>query len=126
LSPEFLLSVSLYMVADARRRGYKHLLESFWDEAQSFNLPLPQEDPVSAASFCEARLKLKPELFSDLLTEVWKMQRASFDDSCRWHGKRVFAVDGSKINLNRSFYLGRHFHYPPGGRSCTGTPILSA
>jgi len=109
-----MLSILLYMVADARRRGYAHLLESFWDEARSLGLELPKNEPVSAASFCDARQKLKPELFTTLMMDVWQMQRRAFDESCRWRGRRVFAVDGTKITLERSLDLGCQFHYPVG------------
>lgn len=51
------------------------MLENFWDEARSHGLPLPQENAVSAASFCEARHKIKTELFCKLLHHVWKLLR---------------------------------------------------
>lgn len=102
------------MIADSSRRGYRLLLENFWDEARSLGLPLPQEDPVSAASFCEARHKIKTDLFRKLLQHVWKLLGRDFDDAIRWHGRKVFAVDGTKINLQRHEDLTREFGVPEG------------
>ncbi len=102
------------MVADGNRRGYSHLLEGFWDEAQSFGLPLPTEEPVAAASFCTARPKITSELLRHMLHEL---ATNAFEDSTaehRWHGRRVFAVDGAKINLQRSPDLHSHFGTPSG------------
>jgi len=103
------------MVADGNRRGYEHLLDAFWDEARSYGLPLPSQTPVSAASFCTARPKLTPRLFRHMLHEL---AEHAFEDGARvprrWHGKRVFAVDGTKINLQRSHDLHRFFGTPQG------------
>ena len=66
------------MVADSNRRGYQHLLEGFWDEARSYGLQLPTEEPVSAASFCTARHKITPDLLRHMLHEV---ASSSFDAS---------------------------------------------
>ena len=38
----------LFMVADGNRRGYRHLLRAFWDEAKAHGLPLPTDEPISA------------------------------------------------------------------------------
>jgi len=102
------------MIADGNRRGYGLLLENFWDEARSHGLPLPQQDAVSAASFCEARHKIKTDLFCKLLHHVWKLLGQDFANTARWHGRRVFAVDGSKINLQRHEDLAREFAVPEG------------
>ena len=103
------------MVADSNRRGYQHLLEGFWDEARSYDLELPTEEPVSAASFCTARHKITPDLLRHMLHEV---ASASFDAtsgaSLRWFGRRVFAVDGTKVNLQRSPDLEVAFGVPDG------------
>jgi hypothetical protein len=103
------------MVGDANRRGYRHLLEDFWDDARVHGLPLPCEHPISAASFCDARPKITPELLEHVLHEL--ADRAFGARSIcrqRWHGRRVFAADGSKINLRRSFELRRAFGAPHG------------
>lgn len=113
LSPELLVTLLLYMVGDANRRGYRHLLEAFWDEARAHGLPLPCEQPISAASFCEARPKITPQLLKHVLHEL-AVGAFAPRSVCqqRWHGRRVFAADGSKLNLRRSDELRRAFGAP--------------
>ena len=104
----------LYMVADANRRGYRHLIDSFWDEAQSFGLALPCEEPVSSSALCKARHKITPELMRALLHQASDSFDAQFGADKRWHGRRVFAVDGSKVNIQRGDELARAFGVPNG------------
>ncbi|MCP4545096.1 MAG: hypothetical protein GY835_01365, partial [bacterium] len=115
LSPDLLITLLLYLIADGGRRGYRNLLDRFWDEAQTHALPLPTEEPLSAAAFCKARKKLKPEVLQTLLHEV----AAAFDQAQgrrhRFQGRRVFAVDGSKISLQRAESLWQEFGGPTSG-----------
>ena len=101
------------MVADANRRGYRHLIDAFWDEAHSFGLPLPCDEPVSAPAICKARQKLGPELVRALLHQASDSFDAQFGSDKRWFGRRVFAVDGSKVNIQRSEELAQAFGLPP-------------
>lgn len=115
LSPQLLTTLLLYMVADGNRRGYQLLLDGFWDEARSYGLELPTDEPVSAASFCTARHKITPDLLRHTLREVASTTFPStFGASRRWHGRRVFAVDGTKVNLQRSPDLEYAFGVPEG------------
>ena len=115
LSPALLTTLLLYMIADGNRRGYRHLLEGFWDEARAHGLPLPTEEPISAASFCTARHKITSDLLKHVLHQI---AATAFGDGAvcdqRWHGRRVFAVDGAKINLQRGEDLERVFGVPEG------------
>ena len=115
LTPELLTTLLLYMVADGNRRGYQHLLAGFWDEARSYGLELPTERPVSAASFCTARHKITPDLLRHMLHEIASNTFEKAFESQRWHGRRVFAIDGTKINLQRSPELESAFGVPEGG-----------
>ncbi len=105
----------LYMVGDGNRRGYRHLLEGFWDEARAHGLALPTQEPVSAASFCSARHKITSNLVKHVLQQL---AATAFDDErlpdLRWHGRRVFAADGDKVNLQRGDELDRAFGTPEG------------
>lgn len=115
LSPELLTTLLMYMVADGNRRGYQHLLDGFWDEARSFGLPLPTATAISAASFCTARHKITPELLRHGLHEIATSTFATtFGASHRWHGRRIFAVDGMKVNLQRGEDLESAFGVPEG------------
>ena len=103
------------MVADGNRRGYQHLLEGFWDEARSYGLELPTDEAVSAASFCAARHKITPDLLQYMLHEIAATSFETVFESQRWHGRRVFALDGTKINLQRGDDLEAAFGVPEGG-----------
>lgn len=102
----------LYMIADGNRRGYDLLLHGFWDEARSHSLQLPSERAISAAAFCKARRKITPDLLRQLLQIVRDEFRNEFD--ARWNGRRVFAVDGAKINIQRAPDLEEAFGVPDG------------
>lgn len=71
---------------------------------------------VTASAYCQARQKLKAEIFSylnDLIVE--EFYRVDADDQQadtqmrRWMGHRLVAVDGSMLNLPNSSELRAHF-----------------
>lgn len=124
----------MFMVADGRRRGYQHLLECFWDEARAYGLPLPTEEPISAAAFCTARHKIPSQMLRHMIHRVAEMSMDTTRQRELWHGRRVFAVDGTKVNLQRGHDLEAAFGVPEGGYCpqvlmsvlldvCAGIPI---
>jgi hypothetical protein len=115
LDPQLLVTLLIYMVADGNRRGYQHLLDAFWDEARIYGLELPTDQPVSAASFCTARHKITPDLLRYILHEIASTTLETAFESQRWCGKRVYALDGAKINLRRSPDLEAAFGIPDSG-----------
>ncbi|MBK8976119.1 MAG: IS4 family transposase [Planctomycetes bacterium] len=115
LKPALLTTLLLYMVGDGNRRGYRHLLDAFWDECASQGLELPTEQPVTAAAFCQARGKLPAELLRRVLHGAAAKAEFRFPGATRWNGRRVFAVDGCKVNLQRSDELNAAFGKPTGG-----------
>jgi hypothetical protein len=115
LSPELVVMLLLYLVADAKKRGYQLLLRSFWDECSSHGLPLGSETPVTGQAFCAARRKLKPELLRQLVLRSAAQWDAQHGASHRFRGFRVLAIDGAKINLNRGDELFDYFGAPSGG-----------
>ena len=118
LDPQLLITLLLYMVADGNRRGYRHLLDGFWDEARSYGLELPTEEPVSAASFCAARHKITSDLLRHMLHEIASTTLETTFESQRWRGRRIFAIDGTKITLQRNPDLDAAF----GGPECGNCP----
>lgn len=103
------------MTGDANRRGYSHLLDAFWDDCTSHGVSLPTKEPVTASAFCQARAKLPSELLRFVLHEAAAKMEAAFPEATRWRGRRVFAVDGCKVNLQRSDELDTRFGRPTGG-----------
>jgi IS4 transposase len=116
LSPDLLVTLLLFMVADAGRHGYQSLLDAFWDEAERAGIDLPCGRAPSAASFCNARKKLRPQALRGMLRTVARGLLAR--DARRWRGLRVFAVDGSRLCVQRSGALWKTCGGPAGG----GTP----
>jgi hypothetical protein len=110
-----MVALLLFMVGDAGRRGYGQLLDAFWNDAVKCGVRLPQADPVSAPAFCNARKKLAPSLLDNLLQRVCATIDANHSPSLLWHGRRVFAVDGCRINTQRSAELDKAFGTPHGG-----------
>ncbi len=106
----------LYMVADGNRRGIRYLLPDFWDHAEVHGLALPTAEPVSAPAICQARQRLHPAVFQDLLYELSAPRAGRLEQAQDrlWHGRRVYAVDGAKINVRRSPDLEYAFGVPEG------------
>lgn len=115
LSLKLLLTLLLYLVADAGRRGYEALLDQFWDECRDLDLTLPTERPISASAFCQARKKIEPEFIRALLHHVADEFEARHGADFRWNGHRLLAVDGSKVSVQRSPKLRSALGVHPGG-----------
>lgn len=122
LSPELLISLLVYMAADGGRRGYQHVLDAFWEDAKSNRVPLPVDRPVSAAAFCNARKRLTATVVQQLLRDTSDAFNQVHGPRHRLHGRRVLAVDGCKISLQRTPELWQEF----GGPSDGYTPQLLA
>jgi hypothetical protein len=105
------------MVADGGRRGYRHVLEAFWDDAKLQGLSLPVDQPISAAAFCNARHKLRPSALRVLLHDAAEAFDRQHGMQHRFHGRRVLAVDGSRIPVQRAPELWCEFGGPTGGHT---------
>lgn len=115
LTPELVIVLLLFMSGDGNRRGYRHILDSFWDQCASHDVPLPTDEPVSASAFCQARNKLSTDLLRKVLHGAAGKMDSTFRGESRWNRRRVFAVDGCKLNLQRSRELDADFGRPEGG-----------
>ena len=109
------------LVFAPRRQGYTTTLAQLWAQCRALDVPLPQPQPVSDAAMCKARPKLDENVFKQFQAEI--LRRAERPGP-RWQGHRVFAVDGSKLNLPRPLVNagyatpGPKAHYPQGLLSC--------
>lgn len=111
------------LVFSKNKQGYGSTISELWDYCKKLNIPLPQVKPVVPAAFCNARKKLDEGVFKTLNTEIIKEYGAQ-QENVLWKTHRIFAVDGSKINLPKQL---QHFsyqkpsdnaHYPQGLLSC--------
>lgn len=94
----------LRIVFSKNSQGYGTTLAELWESIDSLGLKKKKAEPVSASSICEARQKLDESCFQDLNREAIKC----FESTCKngaekdeflWFGRRLFAMDGSIINL---------------------------
>jgi len=87
------------------------------------NIPLPQKKPAAASAFSNARKKLDESIFKELNTRIINTYEVEQGDQ-RWKGHRLFAVDGTKLNLprqllNKPYTLpSDNAYYPQGLVSC--------
>ena len=112
------------LVLSKNSQGYGITISEFWHNCQRMKFPLPQKEPISASSFAAARKKLDENIFSVLNQRI--IEACDEDDSAQYHwfNHRLFAVDGSKLNLPRELINYGYrtpsddAHYPQGLLSC--------
>jgi hypothetical protein len=111
------------LVFSKNQQGYGTTIVELWAQCRSMGVPLPQPKPVAASAFCNARKKLDEAIFKTLNSRIIATYEP-LPESYHWLGRRLFAVDGMKINLPRPL---RHAdydlpsdksHYPQGLVSC--------
>ena len=109
--------------AGEQREGYGATLAELWDQCRRQGVALPQPCPVSPSAMCAARAKVHENLFRALHAEL--LRRAGETAmGPRWKGHRLFAVDGTKLNLPRPLVAAGYrtpsdnAHYPQGLLSC--------
>jgi Transposase DDE domain len=76
----------------------------------------------SAAAYCAARARLPLVVYERLLEHTSHAARYSFR-APRWHGHRMFHVDGSGFSMPDTQLLREHFGQPGGQRPGCGFPV---
>jgi len=113
------------LVCSKNSQSYGTTIDELWDSCHRLNLPLPQKGSIAPSSFCTARMKLDESAFKQIsrrIIETYSEQEQN--EAYKWLGHRIFAVDGSKINLPRGLLnfgyrlLSDSSHYPQGLLSC--------
>ena len=116
IDTSFLVLFIFKLVLSKNRQGYASLLNELWENP---DLSARQKQPVSASSLCEARQKLPEDIFIELNKAILVYQ-AELISQTRWCGHRIFASDGSKINMPHELLLAgykapnRDQYYPQG------------
>ncbi len=111
------------LVFSKNKQSYGSTIAELWEYCHKLNIYLPQKKPVVPAAFCKARMKMDEVIFKKLNTEIIRIYESDREDH-RWQGHRLFAVDGSKINLPKElekYSFKKPFagaHYPHGLVSC--------
>ena len=78
----------------------------------------------SAQAYCAARQRLPLEVCSDLFSEVCQgLKPQTHQAAHRWHGHRVFHVDGSGFSMPDTPELQKAFGMPSGQKQGCGFPV---
>jgi len=111
------------LVCSKNTQSYGTTIDDLWDNCQKLNLALPQKNSIAPSSFCAARQKLDEAVFKCANQKILAAYAPDASHYC-WLGHRLFAVDGSKINLPRELLAcgystpTTNAHYPQGLLSC--------
>jgi len=109
------------LVCSKNSQSYGTTIDELWDSCDRLDVPLPQNGSIAPSSFCTARVKLDEDAFKQINQRIISTYA---QQDYRWKGHRIFAVDGSKINLPRKLEsLGykvpsKNANYPQGLVSC--------
>jgi hypothetical protein len=118
-----LLLLIFRLVTSKNRQSYGTTIDDLWDHCQRLSLTLPQKNSITPSSFCVARQKLDETVFKSANQKILAAYAADASGYL-WLGHRLFAIDGSKINLPRELLASGYStpaanaHYPQGLLSC--------
>lgn len=120
LNSKIIILMIFKIILSDRNQGLTINLTEFWERCAEKDIDLPQTKSVTASSFCEARQKVSEDIFKQLNKDVlknWNKERSL----PLWRGHRVYATDGSRINIPRELvnfgfkiYDEERRHYPQG------------
>ena len=85
------------LVLSRGEKGYATVLAELWEQCRRLGVALPQRGPVAPSSIAKARARVREDLFLGLHREILRHGGGG----ARWKGRRLFAVDGTKMNLPR-------------------------
>jgi len=111
------------LVFSKNKQGYATTIIELWDQCRIMKVALPQPKPVAPSAFCTARTKLDETIFKTLNAKIIRTYEPTLTED-RWTPHRVFAVDGTKMNLPRQLRAAgyrtpsENAHYPQGLVSC--------
>jgi hypothetical protein len=111
------------LVFSKNRQGYTTTIIELWAQCRRMAVPLPQAQPVAASAMANARGKLDEAIFKTLNARIIRTYEPTLIEN-RWQHHRVFAVDGTKMNLPRPLRAAGYrspsdnAHYPQGLVSC--------
>jgi len=112
------------LVYSKNSQGYGTTISDFWNNCRKMKFPLPQEKPICASAFTKARTKLDETIFKALNKRIISVYEEETNKSYQLNNQRMFAVDGSKINLPRELIEqgyktpSDNAYYPQGLVSC--------
>lgn len=75
------------------------------------------------AAYCKARLRLPLAVLQSLLRRVGTAVQPTMEGTGRWHGHRLFHIDGSGFSMPDTPALQKHFGQPGNQRPGCGFPV---
>ena len=111
------------LVFSKNKPGYATTISELWDQCRIMQVTLPQSKPVAASAFCNARTKLDETIFKTFNAKIIRTYEPTLTEQ-RWKPHRVFAVDGTQMNLPRPLRAegyrtpSENAHSPQGLVSC--------
>lgn len=111
------------LVFSKNKQGYGTTIAELWEYCHKLHIPLPQKTPVVPSTFCDARKKINESVFKQLNTAIIHEYEIN-QEFYLWKGHRLFAIDGSKINLPKELLKegynkpSENMYYPIGLMSC--------
>lgn len=122
--------LAIYRIVFANNfRSYDSVLCDLIDNANSHGIKLSFGKKLLPTTFCEARKRFRADTFKEINSRVIGIYEKHIDSrqDYLWKGRRIFAVDGSKVNLPRETMIEdkgnyrlpcKHAFYPQGLLSC--------
>jgi hypothetical protein len=93
--------MAIFRIAFAKNHeSYSSILCELVDHANAHGISLAFGEPIAPSTFTEARYKIDPEVFREIGAEIIKIFESRTDENL-WFSRRIFGVDGSKINVHR-------------------------
>ena len=111
------------LVFSKNKQGYATTILELWAQCRMMDVPLPQAKPVAASAMATARRKLDETIFKTLNARIIRSYEPTLTED-QWQQHRVFAVDGTKMNVPRPLRAAGYrtpsdnAHYPQGLVSC--------
>lgn len=119
-----LLTLFIFRLITAKnRQGYGTTSDELWANISAIEERRQERPSPSPAAWCQGRKKLDENAFKDLNSKIVETYAAHGKAEYLWFGRRVFAVDGSKINLPPK--LRDAGYKPAGGNSDYAQGLLS-
>ncbi|MFH1766682.1 MAG: IS4 family transposase [Patescibacteria group bacterium] len=123
LNSKLLMLLIFRLVSSRNSKSYGTAIDDLWDSCDKLKITLPQENSIAPSSFCAARKKLDASVFKCVNQRIIS-EYAQEAGRYKWLGHRLFAIDGSRINLPRELTaygyktLSKNMYYPEGLLSC--------
>ena len=99
------------------------LLQVLHGNTACTHLPRLANMCFTGAAYCRARMRIKLEVFEQLLSGCVSCASSQTHDTGLWLGRRVFMLDGSSFSMSDTPELQAEFGQPGGQKSGCGFPV---